>query len=241
MKNVKLILPLFFLSLFSLTGETYRVSTIEGSPISEICTLVLQEIYKKAGHELEVLPMPAARATRESTTGKIDGETHRVSTYGRVHPELLIIPVPYYSIDTNLFTQADHPAMGKEFDELRDYRFAILKGVRKSAELTVGYPYVQEFETSELMLRFIELGRADFAILSRLNGLSIINKLGLEGIVPFEPPIEVTDLYHYVHESHYKLIPLLEETIREMDRTGELEEVIRRYETVVMENGSLTD
>lgn len=234
MKNVKLIIALFFLSLFALQGETYTVSTIEGSPISEISTLILKEIYKKAGHELEVIPMPAARATRESTTGKIDGETHRVSTYGRVHPELLIIPYPYYSIDTNLFTQVDHPAMGKGFDELKDYRFAILKGVRKSAELTVGYPYVQEFETSELMLRFIDLKRADFALLSRLNGMSIINKLGLTGVVAFEPPIEVTDLYHYVHERHYKLIPVLEETMREMDRTGELEELRKRFEAEIM-------
>jgi len=233
MKNKILILGLLILSPLTARGEPLVISTIEGSPVSEICSLILRDIYSQAGLELIIIPMPAARATIESTTGKIDGESHRVEAYGDIHRELLIIPQSYYSIDTHLFTQRGHPDRDKRVDELGDYIFAILKGVRQSQELTSGLPRVQVFESSEVMIRFLMLGRADFAILSRLHGMEIIEKLGAENLIPVEPPLVKTLLFHYVHQKNAHLIPLLERTIREMRLSGALEESIRRAEEEV--------
>jgi len=228
-----ILLTFFILSSFFLGGEPLVISTIEGSPISDICSRVLRDIYSQAGLELIIEPMPAVRATIESTTGKIDGESHRVEAYGDIHRELLIIPLSYYSIDTNLFTQRGHPDTDKSLEDLGDYNFAILKGVKQSEELTSGLAQVMAFENSEMMIRFLMLGRADFAILSRLHGMEIIKKLDAENIIPVEPPLLKTYLFHYIHQKHAHLIPLLEKTIREMRKSGALEESIKRAEEEV--------
>jgi len=234
MEIKKLVLYIQFLLLSSLYAQILTVSTIEGSPISEISTLILEEIYERAGLGLNVISMPALRANFESTSGKTDGETHRVSSYGTANPELIIIPESYYSIETVLFTQKENPALHAGIESLSHYSFSILKGVKKSIELTSGYPHVYEFETSDLMMRFLSLKRVDFALLSKLNGISVINRLGMKGIVTYSPPLEITKLYHYLHKKHSHLIPQLENTIRDLKDSGELIEITNRAEAQVM-------
>lgn len=232
LKNVLLITALVS-ALFSLNSEPLTISTIEGSPVSDICSMIIRDIYEKAGLEITIVPMPAVRATSESTAGKIDGETHRIEAYGDKHEELLIVPFSYYSIDTNLFTQQNNPAAGKSLSELSDYKFVILKGVSQSQELTRGFPRVQEFEDSETMIRFLMMKRADFAILSRLHGMEVLKELRADDIIPLEPPVDETRLYHYVHKKHGDLVPLLMKTMKEMEQSGELAEIIRRAEEEV--------
>lgn len=225
---------LLLLLSVSLYSQTVRVATIEGSPVSTICSMILTEIYREAGYELEVIAMPAVRATKESTEGSIDGETHRISTYGGKHPELIMVPFSYYSVDTVLFSLADHPARHLPPDQLNRYRFAILKGVERSRELTEGFEIVTEFEDSETMLHFLKLERADFALLSRLHGISLIEKNGLDGIVAYEPPLEKTELYHYLHKSQSHLIPELVETMENLSRSGKLDRIITMIENIVL-------
>ncbi|MBN2657145.1 MAG: transporter substrate-binding domain-containing protein [Spirochaetales bacterium] len=236
LKNIILIAAFVFAS-FSLQSEPLTISTIEGSPVSDICSIILTGIYEKAGLEISIVPMPAVRATSESAAGKIDGETHRVLAYGDNHEDLRIVPFSYYSIDTNLFTQRNNPAAGKNMSELSSYKFAILKGVRQSQELTKGFTQVQEFEDSETLIRFLMLRRADFAILSRLHGMEILEKLSADEIVVLEPPIDETKLYHYLHRKHEDLVPLLKRTMEEMAESGELAQLIRRAEAEVTGTG----
>lgn len=234
MNNIKRLAVILFLFPFSLHAERIKVSTIEGSPVSRICSLILTEIYNEAGFELEVIEMPAVRATVESTEGTISGETHRVLTYGDSHPELIMVPFSYYSVDSVLFTLADHPARFMAPEDLTSYRFAILKGVKKSLELTAGYDKVTEFENSDSLIQFLHMKRADFALLSRLHGLSLVEKHGFENIVVYDPPLEVTQLYHYLHNSQSHLVPLIEETMEELSRSGELDKIIKMAELKVM-------
>ncbi|MDA3809834.1 MAG: transporter substrate-binding domain-containing protein [Spirochaetaceae bacterium] len=233
--NTNKIVPIFLLFFsFFLSSETLTISTIEGSPISDIASLILEEIYDRAGLELKIVSMPALRATREAIWGNTDGETHRVFSYGELHPELVIISESYYTIETVLFTQKDNPALHAERGSLYRYSFSILKGVEKSIELTKGYDQVSEFVTSDKIMEFLSLGRTDFALLSKLNGISVINRLKLEGISIYTPPLEITSLYHYLNKEHSHLVPLLEQTIRELKESGKLDEIIKRAEEQVM-------
>lgn len=217
-----------------LSGKTVRLTTIEGSPVSEICSRILKEVFLKAGLEMEVTAMPNLRAARESSSGNFDGETHRISSYGDSHPELVQVPFSYYSIDTNLFSLAGSCPQGG-MDNLKEYRFAILKGVAASRRLTDGFSRVQEFEDSSEMMRFLLLGRTDFVILSRIHGLSVIKEIGAAGIVTCEPPIDKTELFLYLNRSVSGLVPLIEKTMGEMSRSGELAAVIKNAETAVMQ------
>lgn len=229
MRRQFLLLVLLFSSM-NLQAQTLTISTIEGSPVSFVSSYILREIYKKAGLDLEIISMPATRATIQSTTGATDGETHRVKSYGNIHPELLIVQPSYYCIDTVLFAQKGSDALQADLEEISRYRVAILKGVKNAIELTEGFADIQEFETSLQMMQFLALGRTDYVLLSHLNGNSVLKDNKIENITVYDPPIERTCLYHYLHISHSDLIPKLERTIKELKESGELEEITRRAE-----------
>lgn len=139
---------LFFILFvsFTLTAETVRVSTIEGSPVSFVSSQVLTEIYRRARHELIVTPMPASRATVQSTSGITDGETHRILGYGELHPEVLCVPLSYYCTLTVLFVREDNPAINAPLEEIHNYSVAILKGVSNSQRLTEGFMKFRSFK-----------------------------------------------------------------------------------------------
>lgn len=84
-------------------------------------------------------------------------------------------------------------------------------------------------------MRFLGLERVDYALVSRLNGMSILNKLGIEGIKVYDPPLEKTCLYHYLHESKSYLIPQLEKVIAALEESGELEQLIREAEAAALD------
>lgn len=239
METKKLTIVFLVIFPFFIPAESLTISTIEGSPVSEIACLILEEIYAKVGIDINIISLPALRATIESTSGNIDGETHRVFSYMKSHPEVNIVQESYYSIETVLFTQKSNPALYASVETLPLYSFSILKGVEKSIELTHGFSHVQEFDTADRMMQFLSLGRIDFALLSKLNGISVLNRLELDGIEIYSPPLEITELYHYLHKSHSDLIPLLEKTIRNMKNSGELRGIIQNAEKKVM--GSLVN
>ncbi|MDE2431023.1 MAG: hypothetical protein KGM99_20065, partial [Burkholderiales bacterium] len=68
--------------------------------------------------------------------------------------------------------------------------------------------------------------RMDFAVSDSFSGLLAIKKLGLENNIRLlTPPLQRTEIFHFLHEKHKDLIPKVEQVIRSMQASGELEQV----------------
>jgi ABC-type amino acid transport substrate-binding protein len=62
----------------------------------------------------------------------------------------------------------------------------------------------------------------------------VLKKLGIENRVRLlTPPLQKNEIYHFLHEKHRDLIPKVEQTLNEMQASGELErlrkQIIARY------------
>lgn len=230
----KIFIPILILLIsLSLKAETIRISTVEGLPLSEICSYILERVYEKAGLELEIVPMPPARAIRESTSGRIDGETHRIESYGDNNPELVRVPFSHYSIQVILYTDFDNPARLSTYDEFPQYRFSILRGIKNSKELTSGFPNVHIVDDAMTMFQLLKLGRIDFAVTSNIFGDSFLRRNGIDGIVAHSTPLQTTELYHYLHKDHSEVASIIDKTLRKMDASGELDRIKKEAEKIV--------
>lgn len=56
-----------------------------------------------------------------------------------------------------------------------------------------------------------------------------VNKLGLDSIRILSPPLERLPLYHYLHEKHKDLVPKVDEIIRDMAESGELDDLREEF------------
>ena len=77
----------------------------------------------------------------------------------------------------------------------------------------------------------LELDRIDIAISTKISGLVIMKKHDLKSIHLLEPAIRRHDLFHYLHEKNKKYIPRLDEVIRGMKASGELDELEEKFTT----------
>lgn len=72
-------------------------------------------------------------------------------------------------------------------------------------------------------------GRFAVAVNDRFSGELVIRRLKLDGkVLPVDPPLERIVLYHFLHERHRDLVPKVEQAVRSMQASGELERVRRQ-------------
>ncbi len=221
----KLLLLCLFIFSHSLYSNNITISTVEGLPLSDICSYILQKVYDKAGYELEIRSMPPARATFESTSGRVDGETHRIESYGESHPELIKVPFPIYSIEISLFTISDNPARYATKKDFPQYRFTILRGIKNSKDLTSSFLHVNEVDNAMTMFQLLQMGRTDFAVMSNIYGKAFLEKSKIDGIITHDIPLQVTDMFHYLHKDHADLVPIIDKTLRDLSTSGELVQI----------------
>jgi ABC-type amino acid transport substrate-binding protein len=69
----------------------------------------------------------------------------------------------------------------------------------------------------------LDAGRIDLLITARINGLLMTKDLGLGTIKPLSPPLSRLWVYHYLHERHKDLVPIIDAVFKAMQESGELE------------------
>ena len=83
---------------------------------------------------------------------------------------------------------------------------------------------VEAVTTMEQLMQSLVARRFDVAVNDRFSGLLVIRRLKLDRTVrPLSPALEHIPLYHFLHERHRALVPLIERAMREMQASGELE------------------
>lgn len=232
MKNKR---SITFLFLFCLTimafAQDLTFATVENQSLMEICSRILVEIYGRLDMEISIIPMSALRAHNQAMNGSVDGEVARIETYGENSPQLIRIPSPLYRNDTSAFVRIDSLIDNLTKADLERYKVARIKGVINTDKLTENVTSVYEFDNIASMMDFVAKGRADIALTSKVGGLTSLLQTGNNDIVALSPPIISRNMYHFLHESHEDLVPLIDRTIREMIYSGEMEELIHEIES----------
>lgn len=220
--NSLLILPLIT------WGQPIRIAQLENTPDHILGGKLLESIYKEANIPLELVIIPSARALIQSSSGKIDGELQRIYKLADSYLTLLRVPTPFTYFEPAVFTV--HKKINiKGWHSLRDYKIGMVRGM-KFAELGLkGLKNVQQVTRSNQLFTMLSAGRLDVIVSARFNGLYLISRHNLRNIKQLEPVLERHDLYHYLHEKHKKLVPVIDAAIQSMVKSGELARLRKQF------------
>ena len=75
------------------------------------------------------------------------------------------------------------------------------------------------------MFKILDLGRADVAIETRVDGLEMLRKLNLKDIHMLEPLLVTIKLYHYLHKSNAALVRKITKVLQEMEAEGRIKAI----------------
>jgi len=223
-------------------AEPVVVSYLHGTPNSFLGKELLKRIYQKAGIDVRFEKYTSALSLRLSSRGEIDGETHRIYSLAKAYPTLIRVPTAFSYVAPTAFVNKrsaiDFKVEG--WASLNKYRVGAVQGMR-FAELGLKdrMETVESVTSSDQLLRMLDSLRIDIAVTGQINGLYHINTLGLSDIGVLTPAIEKDALYHYLHIKHQTLVPLLDQTIKEMIASGELKRIREALSKLIVEGGIL--
>lgn len=192
--------------------ETLHISGL--TPITGTEHDILREAYKSLGIEVVFHGLPGRRSLRASNDGTFDGEAARMLNLEKRYPNLIRIPVPVRIVKQFAYsmTPVDHI---KSWDDMKGLKVGFRRGVLITEEKTKGLRVILANGFPDLYRR-LERGVVDIAILDEEN-----HSTGKPRDFFRSPaPIEITPLYHYVHNSRAYLVADLTNALRKMKQSG---------------------
>ena len=227
---------LFFLFLLipKAYAEQYHFASINYLIEQEVGRIVLPEIYNRLGIKVTISPLPGKRAQQEAQSGLKDGEVMRIYSYGTETPSTIRIPTPYYQLETMAFIRADSNIKINTIKDLKKYQIVKVRGVKHTNNITKGMTNVKDLDTTTQMLRLVSAGLADVALTNTVDGLVALKQLKITNVRPISKSLDRQSLYHYVHKSLQHLVPKVDQEIKKMKETGDLDALIRDAEQQVL-------
>jgi len=225
---------LIFISNYCFAGSYHFVS-INNLIEQEIGRIILPEIYEKLDIPITITPLPGKRAQYEATSGASDGEIMRIFTYGIENPNMIRVPTPYYSLETMAFIRKDSNIIINNKEDLKSYKIVKVRGVKHTNNITRGLENLVDLNSTKQIMKFLDKGRADIALTNTVDGIMTIKELNLINIQAISQPLARLQLFHYIHNNHQDLVPKVDNVIKEMKDSGELDRLIQDAETAVID------
>jgi polar amino acid transport system substrate-binding protein len=216
-----------------LSQQAFVFTQIINTPDQIIGAEVLKVAFQRMDVSVTFKRYPGVRALDMSSSGKADGEIHRIWEIGDKYPTLRRVPTPINYIETVGFVRKDTNFDIENCEDLKPHRVAIVRGIKHTEICSEGVEALTVVNDAKSMMKFLELGRADIVLDAGFNGLIQLKKSGLESsIKPLPKALGKSLLYVYVHEKHLALIPKLDDEFKKMLKRGEMstirDEVMQR-------------
>ncbi len=215
---------------------TMNFVRIDKSAGQAVGAKLIYEVYKRAGIEITITPMPAKRALIDASIGRKDGEAVRIWSVGEKYPTLIRVPTPIYSIRTQAFAKKGNMFTLKNSNDLEKYNIVIVRGVLHTTNITRGLKNVQMLSKMSLLMQFVQKGRAEIALTNRLSGLALLKEYAISDVVTVGEPLKELMLYHYLYKDHKHLVPKIDSIIKNMVDSGEMSDLRKKYENEYLNN-----
>mgnify|MGYP001156492205 FL=1 len=216
---------------------TLTFRALEPSPVADSVAQILEEAYAELGISLRYVEMPRNRSLTEANVGRIAGEMGRIPNLDEQYPNLIQVPFPLFA--SELVLVADRRECGLcTLDDVNN--LAYVGGVQPSTQLLKQHkfdrPTIQAVDIQQLNLLFINK-RVQAIILNIFEA----HQLGYHE----HPHLVFTPLhpflgYHYLHQQHADLVPLLNQTLEKMHESGRINDIFRQR-NVIFQRRNLFD
>ncbi len=216
------LLVMFVLCCTISYSETLKIAKVEGNIHQELASKLLEEIYQRLDVPVEFVELPGERALVLSSEGVVDGEVIRIFELEDMYPTLVRVPTPFSYADTVVFSK-NHNFEVSGWSSLKDYKVGISRGMKYYEIKLQGAKHIEKVNDNIILMQMLNLDRVDIVVTTGLNGIDQINKMGITSIKALSPYLERVPLYHYLHEKHKDLVPKVDQIIKSMLESGELE------------------
>ena len=216
-------------------NKKYEYASIQYLIEQEIGRIVLPQIYKNIGVEINITPFPGERAQFEANQGNRDGEIMRIWTYGEENKKSIRVPTPYYFLETVAFSLQESHVEIETKEDLKKYKLAKIRGVKHTNNITKGFSDVYVMNSTENMFKVLLDGKVDAILTNALDGELVSKRLGLENIITRSKPLATLPLYHYINQKNEELVPVIDKEILRVKNNGLLAKLILQAEQIVIE------
>lgn len=190
--------------------------------------LIYRDAFGRLGYELTLRAFPSKRASAMVDNGELDGEVHRVASYGEAHPALVRLAEPHFGGVFSAYAVADlNLKTGWSGLLNTGYRVEHRAGsYHPQRELRKVLPPEQLSAVSSTMLglRKLVAGRTDLFV----DNEGVVNQAleneefrtaGIHRVAV----LEKVDAYLFLHAKHRELAPRLSAVLAGMKKDGSIE------------------
>jgi len=195
-----------------------------------VAQYVIENIYNSLGLKINVIPLPPARAKESNLDKSIDGEIARITPYGNDKPSLIRIEPSYYYLESAAYCLKDSTLKITSAKDLHGLKVATIRGVAHSNEATANLKYVYKVSSAMQLFEFLKHDRAEVVIDTEINGRRILQQ---DKYLPFVKNCGVFarfGLYNYINDNRQEVSHRVSSKIEELQKSGELEKLIKEAE-----------
>lgn len=198
---------------------------IKDVPDQAIGAQMVKEIYGQLNIPVTFKPLPGKRALKLAKQGKVDGEAMRIMKVQEVAPTLIRLSPHINFVEGSVFTKEKTLDI-KDWTSLKPHRVGIVRGAQYLQDGTRGFPSLHIAESGDALIDMLNRGRIDLIVTAKYNGMVLLRKRNLHQLIkPLSPPLTTLRLYNYLHVKHRKLAPIIEDHLRELYTSGELQKL----------------
>jgi len=204
------------------------IAVIDDVPSTTMAVRLLEVAYQRLGLEMKTLVAPSRRALMMADNGKLDGDLFRIESVAADYPNLTQVDYPL--LEGGLFAVVRDPT-AQTMPEPGDkpLQVAVRRGIiiaEQTAEALGMEPL--HTESYEQMLKLLERGRVELALVSDIEGLSPLASGRWSQFVVLPEPVIHFQLYHYVNRRHGNLARELAQVLEELEFEGVKDDIRER-------------
>ncbi|WP_289027823.1 hypothetical protein [uncultured Paraglaciecola sp.] len=183
------------------------------NPLSKYLRDVLDKSYENLGFQVEHYGYPMARSIVEANAGRLDGVLIRTDTVTNEYPNLLKVPYALAEFEIMLVTDPArcHPCDVENLDIVATVRG--FKAFDYYLAKNPFAPHVTQVLNMKHLLEMLSSGRVNGIVLPYHKDVGIeLNDRWATKVIDVYPS------YHFVHKKHAKLIPILLEQFKMLEK-----------------------
>lgn len=182
--------------------------------------LLSAEIFRRLDMKYELAYLPASRALVFADNKTVDGTGPRTAAIEKKFPNLIRVPIDVFQFDFMVYSK-DPEISISGWSSLKPYSVGLINGWKIVEQNTTEARLVTKATNFDQLLKLLDLGRVEVAIMDRVMAGWQLEQLGLDLHV-IEPPIISRPNFIYVHKQHAALVPEITRVLSEMQQDGSL-------------------
>lgn len=195
---------------------------------------ILRTAYGRIDIEISIVKYPGKRSLHEANLGRIDGEIQRVIGLENHYPNLIRVPTPVNYVEPYFFSKNRDIALDN-CQALENHTVGIVRGVIYQEKCSKNARKVIVVDDFSVLMKLIDTGRIDVAIAAKVNGQSGLVRQNITSVYLLSPPpLKPIELYHYLHKKNASLVPRINQILKEMEVSGELDRIRAEIVNVIL-------